>query len=71
MQYPRDFGFARLPLASAILATTLLSALPLAAQAAQPAAAQGQAQRLDFNIKAQPLADALDQFSAQSGLQVI
>lgn len=71
MQYPRDFAFSRLPLASAILATSLLSSLPLAAQAAQPAPAAAQSQRFDFNIAAQPLADALDQFSAQSGYQVI
>lgn len=71
MQYPRDFAFRRLPLASALLATSLLSTLPLAVQAAQPAAAQAQAQRFDFNIAAQALADALDTFSAQSGYQVI
>ncbi|MBM3112466.1 TonB-dependent siderophore receptor [Pseudomonas sp. P66] len=72
MQYPRDFAFTRQPLARAIFAATLFSAaLALPAQAAQAAPAQNQTQQVRFNIKAQPLADALDQFSAQSGLQVI
>jgi len=72
MQYPRDFDFPRQPLARAMLAATLLSAaLALPVQAAEVAQTQPQAQRVTFSIKAQPLADALDQFSAQSGLQVI
>ncbi|MCE5984627.1 TonB-dependent siderophore receptor [Pseudomonas sp. LF19] len=70
MQYPRDFVFSRQPLARAILAASLFCVtLSLPVQAAEPAQAQAQSQ--DFNIPAQPLADALDQFSAQSGLQVI
>ncbi|WP_123564481.1 TonB-dependent siderophore receptor [Pseudomonas vranovensis] len=70
MQYPRDFRFSRQPLARAILAASLFSTtLGLPLQAAE--SAQTQAQALDFNIPAQALADALDQFSAQSGLQVI
>ncbi|WP_175653254.1 TonB-dependent siderophore receptor [Pseudomonas sp. Marseille-P9899] len=72
MQYPFDFAFKRLPLARAILAATLVSALPAGTlQAAETSTREAQAQRFDFTIGAQPLADALDQFSAQSGYQVI
>lgn len=70
MQYPRDVAFTRRPLASAILAASLLALLPGAAvQAAE--ATQAQTQRIDFHISTQSLVDAIELFSAQSGYQVI
>lgn len=70
MQYPRDVAFTRRPLASAILAASLLALLPGAAvQAAE--ATQAQTQRIDFHISTQSLIDAIELFSAQSGYQVI
>jgi outer membrane receptor for ferric coprogen and ferric-rhodotorulic acid len=70
MQYPRDVAFTRRPLASAILAASLLALLPGAAvQAAE--ATQAQTQRMDFHISTQSLVDAIELFSAQSGYQVI
>ncbi|MDR0281130.1 MAG: TonB-dependent receptor [Paucimonas sp.] len=64
--------FKRLPLARAILAATLFTNLPTATlQAAETTTSEAAARRFDFHIAAQPLADALDQFSAQSGYQVI
>ncbi len=64
--------FKRLPLARAILAATLFATLPVSTlQAAESSGSEVAAQRFDFTIAAQPLADALDQFSAQSGYQVI
>jgi len=64
--------FKRQPLARAILAATLFASLPVTAlQAAESTTSEVAAQRFDFHIAAQPLADALDQFSAQSGYQVI
>lgn len=70
MQYPRDVAFTRRPLASAILAASLLALLPGAAvQAAE--ATQAQTQRIDFHISTQSLVDAIELFSAQSGCQVI
>lgn len=72
MQHPFDCAFNRRPLASALLAASLFSALPsFPLQAADAGAAQAQDKRLRFDIPAQPLADALDAFSAQSGFQVI
>lgn len=66
MQYPRDVAFTRRPLASAILAASLLALLPGAAvQAAE--ATQAQTQRIDFHISTQSLVDAIELFSAQSG----
>ncbi|MGE8435610.1 MAG: TonB-dependent siderophore receptor [Pseudomonas palmensis] len=70
MQYPRDVAFTRRPLASTILAASLLALLPGAAvQAAE--ATQAQTQRIDFHISTQSLVDAIELFSAQSGYQVI
>lgn len=70
MQYPRDVAFTRRPLASAILAASLLALLPGAAvQAAE--VTQAQTQRIDFHISTQSLVDAIELFSAQSGYQVI
>ena len=70
MQYPRDFAFTRRPLASAILAASLLALLPGASVHAAEAT-QAQAQRIDFRISSQSLVDAIELFSAQSGYQVI
>jgi len=72
MQHPFGFTFNPQPLARAILAATLAGSLPLTvAQAAQQPGNETRAQQFEFNIAPQPLADALDQFSAQSGYQVI
>ena len=72
MQHPRDSVFKRRPLACAVLAASLFSALPsLPLQASEAGDAQAQNLRLGFNIPSQTLADALDAFSAQSGYQVI
>lgn len=70
MQYPRDFAFTRRPLASALLAASLLALLPGASVHAAEAT-QAQAQRIDFRISSQSLVDAIELFSAQSGYQVI
>lgn len=69
MQYP--FDFAVKPLASAVLGVALASSLPAIVQATESTAAEAREQRFTFAIAAQPLADALDQFSAQSGYQVL
>ena len=69
MQYPFDFTFK--PLVRAVLAATLVTTLPAVTHAAETGNSEVRAQRFSFNIAAQPLADALDQFSAQSGYQVI
>lgn len=72
MQHPRRFVFSNRPLASAMLAVSLFGTLPLLpAQAAEAGGQPAQSLRLSFDIAAQPLADALDAFSAQSGFQVI
>lgn len=72
MQHSSNCATKRHPLARAVLAASLCSTLPsLPLQAADAGAAQAQNVRLSFNIPAQPLANALDAFSAQSGYQVI
>lgn len=62
--------FRQRPLVRAVLTAGLFCAMPLAAVQAASIGTE-QAQRLAFDIVAQPLADALDQFSAQSGYQVL
>ncbi|MFS0827791.1 TonB-dependent siderophore receptor [Pseudomonas phoenicis] len=72
MQHPYDPAFARRPLASALLAASLVASLATApSHAASAGATQAQAQRFAFDIAAQPLADALDAYSAQTRYQVI
>lgn len=72
MQYASQDGFKFQPVAYAILGVGLTMAMPGAALQAAPAATeQGQERTQDFQIPAQPLMDALEQFSAQSGYQVI
>ncbi|AKS07893.1 TonB-dependent siderophore receptor [Pseudomonas trivialis] len=68
MQYSKVTGFKYLPLAVALMA----AGLPLSfAQAATPASSEATNPRLSFDIAAQSLTDALDQFARQSGYQVI
>ena len=68
MHYSQATGFKYLPLAVTLMAV----GLPLSfAQAATPAASEASGLRLNFNIAAQSLTDALDQFAQQSGYQII
>ncbi|OYU08027.1 MAG: TonB-dependent siderophore receptor [Pseudomonas sp. PGPPP1] len=68
MHYSQVTRFKFLPLAVTLMAV----GLPLSfAQAATPAASEASGQRLNFNIAAQSLTDALDQFAQQSGYQII
>lgn len=68
MPYSQVTGFNYLPLAVALMAASL----PLSyVQAATPTTNAASSQRLSFNIAAQSLTDALDQFAQQSGYQVL
>lgn len=68
MQYSHVAGFNYLPLAVALMA----AGLPLSfTQAATPAMSETTSRRLSFDIAAQSLIDALDQFARQSGYQVM
>lgn len=68
MQYSHATGFKHLPLAVALVT----AGLPLSyVQAAAPTASEATSQHLRFDIAAQPLTDALDQFARQSGYQVM
>ena len=68
MPYSQVTGFNYLPLAVALMA----AGLPLSyVQAATPVTSAASSQRLTFNIAAQSLTDALDQFAQQSGYQVL
>ena len=68
MPYSQVTGFNYLPLAVALMAASL----PLSyVQAATPRTNAASSQRLSFNIAAQSLTDALDQFAQQSGYQVL
>jgi iron complex outermembrane receptor protein len=60
------------PLAAALLGFSAIVMCPTGvAYASPPPTAESASKRLDFNIPAQNLTDALDQFSAQSGYQII
>jgi outer membrane receptor for ferric coprogen and ferric-rhodotorulic acid len=68
MSYSQVTGFNYLPLAVALMA----AGLPLSyVNAAAPVTSEVSSQQLTFNIAAQSLTDALDQFAQQSGYQVL
>ncbi|UQY33686.1 TonB-dependent siderophore receptor [Pseudomonas fulva] len=72
MQHQRNCISKRRPIASAVLIVGLLSTMPsLTVRAAEASPEVAEQVRQDFDIPAQPLPDALDAFSAQSGYQVI
>ncbi|MDY7535655.1 TonB-dependent siderophore receptor [Pseudomonas sp. Bout1] len=70
MPYSPFTGFKRLPLAIALLGAGALQPIAVA-QAVEAKTTEANAQRFNFDIAAQTLADALDQFALQSGYQVL
>lgn len=70
MQHSPFTGFKRLPLAIALLGACALQPIAVA-QAVEVETTEANTQRFNFNIAAQSLGDALEQFASQSGSQVL